>query len=216
LRALWFDYLDTIEPVRPKLHAYCLRLTGSIWDAEDLIQDALLRGFGAIGRSDMNNFSDRAERQWFDRPEAYLSQIATNLWIDQQRRRQRETLQPEIDTQSVEPAPIITPATGAALFARAAPQERAAVVLKDVFDFSLDEIAGMLATTAGAVKSALYRGRAKLGADGAATPARHAAASPNWSTASSPPSMRATCRASSTCCSRRPRGKCRASAANAA
>jgi len=43
-----------------------------------------------------------------------------------------------------------------------APQERAAVVLKDVFDFSLDEIATTLSTSVGAVKAALHRGRDKL------------------------------------------------------
>jgi len=45
------------------------------------------------------------------------------------------------------------------------PQERAAVVLKDVFDLPLTEIAGMLETTVGAVKTALHRGRGRLAAD---------------------------------------------------
>jgi RNA polymerase sigma-70 factor (ECF subfamily) len=48
------------------------------------------------------------------------------------------------------------------LLAQLAPHERAAVVLKDVFDFSLEEIAVTLATTTGAVKAALHRGRGKL------------------------------------------------------
>ena len=48
------------------------------------------------------------------------------------------------------------------LLVQLAPQERAAVVLKDVFDFSLEEIADALSTTAGAVKAALHRGRGKL------------------------------------------------------
>jgi RNA polymerase sigma-70 factor, ECF subfamily len=43
-----------------------------------------------------------------------------------------------------------------------APQERAAVVLKEVFDFTLEQIAEVLSTTVGAVKSALHRGRARL------------------------------------------------------
>ncbi|GHI28032.1 hypothetical protein Shyd_94030 [Streptomyces hydrogenans] len=43
-----------------------------------------------------------------------------------------------------------------------APQERAAVVLKDVFDLPLKEIAAMLSTTEGAVKAALHRGRGRL------------------------------------------------------
>jgi RNA polymerase sigma-70 factor (ECF subfamily) len=45
---------------------------------------------------------------------------------------------------------------------RLSPQERAAVVLKDVFDLTLEEVAETLSTTVGAVKAALHRGRGKL------------------------------------------------------
>ncbi len=61
--------------------------------------------------------------------------------------------------------PVDLPATRAAaetLLVRLSPQERAAVLLKDVFDFSIKEIAEMLSTTDGAVKAALHRGRGKL------------------------------------------------------
>ena len=50
LRTAWFTYLDTVEPVRPALYRYCRRLTGDVWEAEDLLQETLLRGLGAIGR----------------------------------------------------------------------------------------------------------------------------------------------------------------------
>lgn len=157
LRALWFGFLDTIEPARPKLHSYCLRLTGSIFDAEDLVQETLLRAFGAIGQGDLSAGSSPLMNA-----RAYLSRTATNLWIDAQRRREREA---RLETDPPAPSTgdvMITPAASAALFDRAAPQERAAVVLKDVFDFTLEEIAAILATSVGAVKSALHRGRAKL------------------------------------------------------
>ena len=171
MRALWFDYLDAVEAVRPKLHAYCLRLTGTVWDAEDLAQDTLLRGFGAIGRCDMSPpREDGAGGRWFDKPQAYLAQIATNLWIDRWRRSGRDGVLGEADAGSEDAAAVITRAAGAALFERTAPQERAAVVLKDVFDFSLEEIAAMLSTTPGAVRAALHRGRGKL-RDAAAAPA---------------------------------------------
>lgn len=167
MRALWFEFLDTIEGVRPRLHAYCLRLTGAVWDAEDLVQETLLRAFGSIGRGDLHGEHSRLER-----PQAYLCQIATNLWIDRVRRSRLEASHAQASQAGAtgEPA-ILTPAAGASLFERTAPQERAAVVLKDVFDFSLDEIAEILTTTPGAVKSALHRGREKLG-DGA-TPVPH-------------------------------------------
>ena len=53
LREAWYKYLDTIELARAPLYRYCRRLTGRIWDAEDLLQDTLLKGFGAIGRSEV-------------------------------------------------------------------------------------------------------------------------------------------------------------------
>ncbi len=154
LRGYWFRYLDTVEPLRPKLHAYCLRLTGSVFDAEDLVQNALLKGYAAIARAEFPS-----ERILDMR--AYFCRIATNDWIDQHRRRARDAqmLPASID----EPAPeIVTRAATAALFDRTTPQERAAIVLKDVFDFPLEDIADLLATTVGAVKSALHKGREKL------------------------------------------------------
>jgi RNA polymerase sigma-70 factor (ECF subfamily) len=179
LRRLWFDYLDTVAPFRPKLHAFCLRLTGSVWDAEDLVQDTLLRGFGAIGRADMSPGRDAEGHggRWFDKPEGYLCQVATNLWIDRRRRAARELLQADVEVGAGAAPAILTRAAGAALFDRTSPQERAAVVLKDVFDFSLDEIAALLATSEGAVKSALHRGRDKLAPENAAMPSRHKPAS---------------------------------------
>ena len=153
LRAIWFRYLDTLEPVRPKLHAYCLRLTGSVFDAEDLVQDALLKGFSVIARL------DRPSERIID-SRAYLCRIATNEWIDRQRRSGREI--PAGPSEASGERPILTKSAAGALFDRTSPQERAAVVLKDVFDFTLEEIADMLATSVGAVKSALHRGRERL------------------------------------------------------
>lgn len=173
MRALWFDYLDAMQAVRPSLHAYCLRLTGTVWDAEDLAQDTLVRGFGAIGRCDMSPpTEDGTGGRWFDKPQAYLAQIATNLWVDRWRRSRREGLASDTEAASQVAGQVITRSAGAALFERAAPQERAAVVLKDVFDFSLKEIAAMLSATPGAVKAALHRGRGKLRETAAAPPAR--------------------------------------------
>jgi RNA polymerase sigma-70 factor (ECF subfamily) len=164
MRRLWFDYLDTFEPVRPRLYRYCLKLSGSVFDAEDLVQDTLLRGFASIGRADMSPPRDPGgpPRRWYDKPDAFLAQIATNLWIDRRRRAERETLMPEIDAGSEAPRAIVTRSAPAKLYARTAPQERAAIVLKEVFDLSLEEIAALLSTTPGAVKSALSRGREKL------------------------------------------------------
>ena len=50
LREAWHRYLDLVTPIRPALHGYCRRLTRNLWDAEDLLQDTLLRAFGTLGR----------------------------------------------------------------------------------------------------------------------------------------------------------------------
>ena len=83
LRTAWFTYLDTIEPVRPALYRYCRRLTRDPWEAEDLLQETLLRGFGAIGRGDLHGDSSRVKDT-----RAYLFRVATNLWIDHLRRNE--------------------------------------------------------------------------------------------------------------------------------
>src|SRR6185437_16032469 len=74
----------------------------------------------------------------------------------------------EVPTAAPEPAlaqaaePRAPREAAGTLLVALSPQERAAVVLKDVFDFSLEEIAESLGTTVGAVKTALHRGRGKL------------------------------------------------------
>jgi len=169
MRLAWFRFVDTVEPHRSDLHRYALRLTGEIFAAEDLVQDALLRGFAAIARGDLHGPDSRVRDA-----RAYLFRIASNLWVDQVRRAEREA------GAEAEPLPMAAGAedlasvrdAGERLFAAAAPQERAAIVLKEVFDFSLREIAEMLDTTDGAVKAALHRGRAKVEA-GPPPPPRH-------------------------------------------
>jgi hypothetical protein len=52
LERAWTTYIDIVEPLRGDLYRYCRRLAGGVWDAEDLVQDTLLRAFGAIARRD--------------------------------------------------------------------------------------------------------------------------------------------------------------------
>ena len=155
MRRAWHVYLDRVTPFRPVLHSYCRRLTRDLWDAEDLVQDALLRGFGHLARhhSPIRN------------PRAYLLRCATHIWIDAQRRRTRERellVQALPDDRSPAPQPGELHDAAAALMQTLAPKERAAVILKDVFDMSLEESAEVLETTVGAIKSALHRGRKRL------------------------------------------------------
>jgi RNA polymerase sigma-70 factor (ECF subfamily) len=164
LRTAWHRYVDALAPLRPALHGYCRRLAGNLWDAEDLVQDTLLRAFGQWGvTTPIRN------------PRAYLLRTATNVWIDTLRRREREARDAATSPDETR-APGSDPTlasdvreAGARLLQRLSPQERAAVVLKEVFQMTLDEIAELLATTTGAVKAALHRGRERLQApEGAA------------------------------------------------
>lgn len=158
LRKAWHRYVDLLVPLRPALFGYCRRLAGNVWDAEDLVQDTMLRAFGQWG---VTYPAIRDLR-------AYLLRTATNTWIDAVRRRQTEVRVQWANSEE-HPAAQINPETlsavrdaGARIFQRLSPQERAAVVLKEVFDMTLEEIAGLLATTTGAVKAALHRGRSHL------------------------------------------------------
>jgi len=173
LRAAWQRYLDLTSPFRPDLHRYCRRLTHDLWDAEDLVQETLLRAFAALGS--MNGT--------IQNPRGYLVRTATHLWIDTLRRRNLESTLSGLavsasDTNAVVPHPGEMRDASEVIFEHLAPQERAALVLKEVFDMSLKEIAEMLGTSVGAVKSALHRGRNQLKEREKASPSRRSIPSP--------------------------------------
>jgi RNA polymerase sigma-70 factor (ECF subfamily) len=155
----WHRFLDVYEPLRPELYRYCRYLTRSPWDAEDLVQDTMARAFATLG----------CLFQEPPNPRAWMFRVASNLWIDRVR-RMREVPDAE-PAASAPPAPVLDRGAAGTLIARLSPQERAAVVLKDVFELSLEEIADALSTTTGTVKSALHRGRGKLVAPESAAPA---------------------------------------------
>ena len=154
--ARYLAFLETIVPLRPRLHRYCARMTGSITDGEDVVQDALFRVY-------------RSLETWDDtRPLApWIFRIAHNQCIDFLRSRgvrvEAEAAVAEPDL--VDPGDPIGPSIGPAiehLVLNLPPKERACVLLKDVFEYSLEEIADLVDSTVGGVKAALNRGRSKL------------------------------------------------------
>ena len=154
--ARYLAFLETISPLRPRLHRYCARMTGSITDGEDVVQDALFRAY-------------RSLETWDDsRPLApWIFRIAHNQCIDFLRSRgvRVETEAAAAEPDFVEPADPIGPAIGPAiehLVLNLPPKERACVLLKDVFEYSLEEIAELVESTVGGVKAALNRARSKL------------------------------------------------------
>ncbi len=154
--ARYVAFLETIANLRPSLHRYCSRMTGSIFDGEDVVQEALFQAYRML-----ESFDDsRPLRPW-------LFRIAHNRCIDFLRRRE---VREEAETAATEPDWVMPaeppgPALGRAvehLVLALPPKERAAVLLKDVFDYSLEEIAELVDSTVGGVKAALHRGRSKL------------------------------------------------------
>jgi len=157
----WHRFLETYEPHRAELYRYCRYLTRSPWDAEDLAQDALARAFATLAKMGGSEAPN---------PRAWLFRVASNLWIDEMRRRREVPVAtPEPNAAAAEPR-AQREAAGT-LLVKLSPQERAAVVLKDVFALSLEEIADAIGTTIGGVKAALHRGRGKLVDEGAPEPA---------------------------------------------
>jgi RNA polymerase sigma-70 factor (ECF subfamily) len=98
-----------------------------------------------------------------ENPRAYLFRVASNLWIDKFR-GMREVGTVVVPEPEAPDAPLPRELRDAAshLVGALPPQERAAVLLKDVFDLTLEEVALALKTSAGAVKAALHRGRKRL------------------------------------------------------
>jgi len=150
VEASWHRFLDLYEPLRPELYRYCRHLTRNPWDADDLVQDALFRAFAKLG--------------WMNEPpanpRAWLFRVASNLFID--RVRAREPVTAEVPEEATIREPRAVREAAGTLLSRLSPQERAALVLKEAFNFTLEEIAEALSTTPGTVKSALHRGRGKL------------------------------------------------------
>jgi RNA polymerase sigma-70 factor (ECF subfamily) len=153
--ARYLAFLETISALRPSLHRYCARMTGSVMDGEDVVQETLFEAYRKLDKFD----ESRPLKPW-------LFRIAHNRCIDFLRRR---GVRDEADaavavSEAIQPAePVL--GTGQAvehLVLTLPPKERACVLLKDVFDYSLEEIAELVDSTVGGVKAALNRARTKL------------------------------------------------------
>jgi len=172
-----------VEPHRRELHAHCYRMLGSLQDAEDAVQETLLRAWRGLGGFE----TGRALRPW-------LYKIATNASLDALAKRPKRTLRlvdappsqaadgpgtPLVESIWIEPYPdehlgledgfaapearyeqreSVELAFIAALQHLPAHQ-RAVLILREVLGFSAREVAQSLDTTAASVNSALQRAR---------------------------------------------------------
>ncbi len=179
------EFSDLTEPYRRELQVHCYRILGSLHDAEDLVQETLLRAWRRL-----DTFEGRASFR------AWLYKIATNACLDALDRKRsrralpqathpaanpREPFNPPItDPIWLEPFPdewLVEGAAGpeARYSARESitlaflaalqvlpPRQRAVLILRDVLDWSAREVAGLLGLTVPAVNSALHRARVTL------------------------------------------------------
>src|SRR5215213_5516744 len=178
------DLTAQLEAYRTELTAYCYRMLGSAFEAEDAVQDTFVRAWRALDR-----FEGRAAlRSW-------LYRIATNVCVDMLNARKRRVRPvdlgppssadaplgpPLVEPPWMEPTPadrVIAPAAdpGAAGTARESirlafvaalqhlpPKQRAVLILREVLRWRADEVAELLETSVASVNSALERARATL------------------------------------------------------
>jgi RNA polymerase sigma-70 factor (ECF subfamily) len=183
---------DQLEPYRRELVGYCYRMLGSIHEAEDAVQDTMLRAWRALG-----TFEERAGlRPW-------LYRIATNVCIDMTKGRSRRALPMDVapvgtsegrldhrrpEASWIQPAPdgLILPPDGdpadravsresvrlafIAALQHLAPRQRAVLILRDVLRWRAAEVAVLLETSADAVNSTLRRARQSMSAAGRDSP----------------------------------------------
>jgi RNA polymerase sigma-70 factor (ECF subfamily) len=175
---------EQLEQFRRELTGYCYRMLGSIAEAEDAVQDTMLRAWRSLA-----TFEDRVGlRPW-------LYRIATNVCIDMLKGRARRALPIEVvpaasgelrrgdarpEATWIQPAPdsLVLPPAGdpaervvsresvrlafIAALQHLAPRQRAVLILRDVLHWHAEEVAVLLETSADAVHSALRRARAAV------------------------------------------------------
>lgn len=180
--------VEQFESYRTELRGYCYRMLGSVFDADDAVQETLVKAWQA-----KDSYEGRASvRSW-------LYRIATNTCLDSLRSRQRRALPMDLsspvpattapgaplpETTWIEPAPqgdVVDPAGDPAETAvfhdsvrlafiaalqHLPARQRAVLILREVLAWQASEVAELLDTTVASVNSALQRARATLAAGG--------------------------------------------------
>ncbi|UTR07203.1 sigma-70 family RNA polymerase sigma factor [Alkalihalobacillus sp. LMS6] len=153
-RSLRTEFDVLIKDDRAALWSYCLKLTGSPWDAEDLVQDSLLKAFAKL-----------SYLYQVKNPKSYLFRIATNTWIDAKRKQKgvyHTALLPENEPITDPISPVELSEAIDYLIHLLPPKQHVCIVLIDVFEFQAKEVGAMLSLSEGAVRSLLHRARHTL------------------------------------------------------
>lgn len=177
-------FAELVAPLRDELHAHCYRMLGSVHDADDALQEALLRAWRGLA-----GFTGRGSlRSW-------LYTVTTHACLDAARSRSRRAL--PVDLGPASPEPVLDAAARTdvawlgphpderyehreavelafvAALQHLPPHQRAALLLVDVLGFAVPEVARMMRTSSAAVASALQRARSTVERRRATEPDRH-------------------------------------------
>jgi RNA polymerase sigma-70 factor (ECF subfamily) len=150
------EFEDWIQDIRPELHRYATRMTGSVIDGDDVVQEALVKAYASLPQ--LTNQTNL--RGW-------LFRITHNKAIDLIRRDSKAPLElldeypmNETPDQPLEARELS--ALALSMFLKLAPRQRSCVIFKDVLGYSLVEISELLDATVPEIKATLHRGRTKL------------------------------------------------------
>jgi RNA polymerase sigma-70 factor, ECF subfamily len=161
-------FRELVEPRRRALEVHCYRMLGSPHDAEDIVQETLMRAWRTLER-----FERRASI------DTWLYRIATNACLDELERRPRRPVPVDPypdDRLAAAETPIVDPAARYAAregvelafltaIQRLPGRQRAILVLRDVLGWTAPEVAELLESTVAAVNSGLQRARATIDAE---------------------------------------------------
>src|SRR5690348_13151423 len=150
------EFEELAQSIRPELHRYATRMTGSVIDGEDVVQEALVKAYSSLSLLTHNTNI----RGW-------LFRITHNKAIDHFRRYGDEPLELldeyPMTAEADEPLEEKELATFAlSMFLKLAPRQRSCVIFKDVMGYSLAEISELLDASVPEIKATLHRGRSRL------------------------------------------------------
>jgi RNA polymerase sigma-70 factor (ECF subfamily) len=151
------EFERLLAELRPRLHRYCARMTGSVIDGEDVLQETLVKAIEAFPHTGP-----------LANVEGWLFRIAHNAALDFLRRRsRREGVRGDEELETIaDPDSDIerrqTAAASLRTLMRLPVAQRSSVILMDVLGHSLEEISEVLESTVPAVKANLHRGRQRL------------------------------------------------------